>query len=117
MHAIRIVARVLESVQVLMHVSRWWALHDVAFAAVGGAALSVTGLALRTARPTALRQWVKCVDRLLGNTHFSSYCQKRNDRLAARSALPPSSAFSSSALVRPAGSSFGATDVAIIVMT
>src|SRR5262245_19096691 len=45
------------------------------------------------------------------------YCQKRNVRLAARSALPPSSALSSSGRVRPAGSSFGSSEVAIIVIT
>jgi len=45
MHAGRIVARVLD-----------------------GASLSLTGLALRTARPTALRHRVKCVDRLMSTT-------------------------------------------------
>ena len=47
----------------------------------------------------------------------SSYCAKRSTRLAARSAFPPSSAFSNSGLVRPAGSSPGSTVVAMIVMT
>ena len=70
MHASRIVARVLEGVQDLMHAARCRALHDVVGAAVGGAALSLTGLALRTSRPTALRHRVKCVDRLLSNTYL-----------------------------------------------
>jgi len=72
MHARRIVARVLSGVQDLMHASRWHALHDVVDAAVSGASLSLTGLALRTARPTALRHRVKCVDRLLGNAHLGA---------------------------------------------
>lgn len=84
MHASRIVARVMEGVQVLMHASRWQALHDVALAAVGGGALSVTGLALRTVRPTALRHRVKCVDRLLGNTHLSIERQALYTALARR---------------------------------
>jgi hypothetical protein len=90
MHASRIVARVLESVQDLMHVSRWRALHDVVGAAVGGAALSLTGLALQTARPTALRHRVKCVDRLLGNVHLGVERQALYAALARRwlSGLP-----------------------------
>jgi len=39
-------------------------LHDVADAAVSGASLSLTNLALCTTRPTSLRHRVKCVDRL-----------------------------------------------------
>lgn len=46
-----------------------------------------------------------------------SYCQKRNERLAAPSALPPSSAFSNSAFVRPGFNAFGSTSVAMIVIT
>lgn len=70
MHASRIVARVLGCVQDLMHASRWRALHDVVSASVSGAPLSLTGLALHTARATIVRHRVKCVDRLLGNTHL-----------------------------------------------
>ena len=84
MHASRIVARVLDDVQDLMHASRWRALHDIASAAVGGASLSLTGLALRTARPTALRHRVKCVDRLLGNAHLGIERQTIYAALARR---------------------------------
>lgn len=84
MHASRIVARVLNGVQGLMHASRWRALHDIASAAVGGASLSLTGLALRTARPTALRHRVKCVDRLLGNAHLGIERQAIYAALAQR---------------------------------
>lgn len=72
MHASHIVARVLGGVQDLMHAGRFRALHDVAAAAVAGALLSLTGLALHTARPTALRHRVKCIDRLLGNRHLAA---------------------------------------------
>ncbi len=72
MHASSIVARVLVGVQDLMHAGRFKALHDVAAAAVAGALLGLTALALRTARPTALRHRVKCVDRLLGNRHLAT---------------------------------------------
>ncbi len=72
MHASSIVARVLGGVQDLMHAGRFKALHDVAAAAVAGALLNLTGLALRTARQTALRHRVKCVDRLLGNRHLAT---------------------------------------------
>jgi len=72
MHANRIVARILEGVQDWMHCSRWRALRDVACAAASGASVSLTGLALRTTRPTVLRHRVKCVDRLLGNTHLAT---------------------------------------------
>lgn len=90
MHASRIVARVLDGVQDLMHASRWRALHDVAAAAVSGAALSLTYLALRTTRATTLRHRVKCVDRLLGNTHLSAERQAVYAALARRwlSGLP-----------------------------
>lgn len=70
MHASRIVARILADVQEAMHAGRWRALHDVVCAAVAGASLSLTALALRTVRTTALRHRVKCVDRLLGNAHL-----------------------------------------------
>ena len=90
MHASRIVARVLDGVQDLMHASRWRALHDVADAAVSGASLSLTNLALRTTRPTTLRHRVKCVDRLLGNAHLGLERQSLYAALARRwlSGLP-----------------------------
>lgn len=72
MHAGSIVARVLVGVQDLMHAGRFKALHDVAAAAVAGALLGLTALALRTARQTALRHRVKCVDRLLGNRYLAA---------------------------------------------
>lgn len=84
MHASHIVARVLGGVQDLMHTSRYKALHDVAAAAVAGALLNLTGLALRTARPTALRHRVKCVDRLLGNRHLATERQAVYAALARR---------------------------------
>ena len=71
MHANHIVARLLGGVQSLMHASRWRALHDVSNAAVSGASLSLTSLALRTNRTTMLLHRVKCVDRLLGSIHLS----------------------------------------------
>ena len=84
MHASHIVARVLGGVQDLMHAGRFKALHDVAAAAVAGALLNLTGLALRTARPTALRHRVKCVDRLLGNRHLATERQAVYAALARR---------------------------------
>jgi len=73
-----------------MHASRWQALRDVSDAAVDGASLSLTGLALRTIRQTALRHRVKCVDRLLGNAHLSIERQALYAALARRwlSGLP-----------------------------
>lgn len=71
MHANQIVSRIMDGVQDWMHTRRWCALRDVACAAVSGASVSLTGLALRTRRLTTLRHRVKCVDRLLGNTHLA----------------------------------------------
>lgn len=90
MHASRIVSRMLEGVQDLMHAARCRVLHDVVSAAVSGGALSLTGLALRCARPTALRHRVKCVDRLLRNVHLGVERQALYAALARRwlSGLP-----------------------------
>ena len=84
MHASSIVARVLSGVQDLMHAGRFKVLHDVAAAAVAGALLNLTGLALCVARPTALRHRVKCVDRLLGNRHLATERQAVYAALARR---------------------------------
>ena len=84
MHASHIVARILDGVQDLMHASRWRALRDVTNAAVSGASLSLTGLALRTSRSTVLRHRVKCVDRLLGNAHLGGERQGIYAALARR---------------------------------
>jgi hypothetical protein len=90
MHANQIVARILDGVQDWMHASRWRALCDVANAAASGAPVSLTGLALRTRRSTALRHRVKCVDRLLGNAHLGIERQAIYAALAQRwlSGLP-----------------------------
>jgi hypothetical protein len=55
-----------------MHAARWQALRDVAVSAVCGRALTLTALALGTARATSVRHRVKCVDRLLANPHLES---------------------------------------------
>lgn len=65
-----IVSRLLRCCEPLMHAARWKALRDVALSAVGGRALSLTTLALGTARETSVRHRVKCVDRLLANPHL-----------------------------------------------
>jgi hypothetical protein len=90
MHANQIVARILDGVQDWMHARRWRALCDVANAAASGAAVSLTGLALCTKRPTTLRHRVKCVDRLLGNTLLAIERQAIYAALARRwlSGLP-----------------------------
>jgi hypothetical protein len=73
-----------------MHAGRWRALHDIAGAAVRGAWLSLTALALGTTRATALRHRVKCVDRLLANVHLRAERQAIYAALARRwlSGLP-----------------------------
>ena len=70
MHAKPIVARLFSAVHPWMHAARERALTDVVLSAVNGNALSLCALALGTARATALRHRVKCVDRLLGNDHL-----------------------------------------------
>jgi Transposase DDE domain len=67
-----IVSRLLQCCQGFMHAARWRALRDVSTAAVNGQALTLSALALGTQRATSQRHRVKCVDRLLGNTHLSS---------------------------------------------
>lgn len=84
MHARRIVARVLQTVQPSMHAARYQVLSDVACAAVGGSALSLTQLALGTGRSTALRHRVKCVDRLLSNRHLHAHREALYQALALR---------------------------------
>jgi hypothetical protein len=56
-----------------MHVARWRALHDVVVSSVNGCALSLVALAVGTPRATAVRHRVKCVDRLLGNSHLEAH--------------------------------------------
>lgn len=77
----RIVSRVLGCCAPFMHAKRLQALCDVVGAAVGGSWLSLSSLAGRTRRATALRHRVKCVDRLLGNVHL------REEREAVYGAL------------------------------
>ena len=67
-----IVSRLLRCCVPLMHAARWQALRDVAVSAVCGRALTLTSLALGTARLTSVRHRVKCVDRLLANPHLES---------------------------------------------
>lgn len=67
-----IVSRLLRCCVPLMHAARWQALRDVAVSAVCGRALTLTALALGTARATSVRHRVKCVDRLLANRHLES---------------------------------------------
>ena len=50
-----IVSRLLRCCEPLMHAARWQALRDVALSAVSGKALSLTALALETARETSVR--------------------------------------------------------------
>jgi len=64
-----------------MHAARWQALCDVSVSAVDGRPLTLTSLALGTARTTNVRHRVKCVDRLLGNPHL------KDERIAAYGAL------------------------------
>lgn len=65
-----IVSRLLRCCVPLMHATRWQVLRDIAVSAVGGRALTLTSLALGTSRATSVRHRVKCVDRLLGNSHL-----------------------------------------------
>ena len=76
-----IVAQLLKCCEPVMHAARWQALHDVSIAAVNGRPLTLTSLALGTARTTSVRHRVKCVDRLLGNPHL------KDERIAAYGAL------------------------------
>ena len=65
-----IVSRLLQCCVPFMHAARWRALHDVATAAVCGKSLTLSALALSTTRDTNLRHRIKCVDRLLANSHL-----------------------------------------------
>ena len=69
-----IVTRLLQCCLPFMHAARWQALRDVAHAAVGGKALTLTALALGTSRDIHLRHRIKCVDRLLANAHLEQEC-------------------------------------------
>lgn len=82
-----IVARLLRCCVPLMHAARWQVLCDVAVSAVCGRALTLTSLALGTARTTSVRHRVKCVDRLLANPHLESeridaYCALAHEWLS-----------------------------------
>lgn len=76
-----IVAQLMKCCEPIMHAARRRALHDVSVSAVNGRPLSLTGLALGTARHTSVRHRVKCVDRLLANPHL------KDERVAAYAAL------------------------------
>ena len=66
------VARVLEPCKAFVHAARLRVLDEAVTAAFNGKALSLTALALGLSRETALRHRVKCIDRLLCNTHLDS---------------------------------------------
>ena len=73
MHTQHIVTQVMECCLPLMHAARWCALRDFAVSAVNGRALSLVALAVGTPRTTNVRHRVKCVDRLLGNSHLEAH--------------------------------------------
>ena len=73
MHTTTIVAQVMQACLPLMHATRWCALRDVVVSAVNGHALGLVALAVGTPRTTKVRHRVKCVDRLLGNTHIEAH--------------------------------------------
>jgi hypothetical protein len=77
----RIVARLLDCCSSFMHARRLGALGDIVCSAVCGHWLSLSALACGSARATALRHRIKCVDRLLGNAHL------QRERLAVYRAL------------------------------
>jgi len=56
-----------------MHAARWFALRDVVVSSVNGHALGLVALAVGTPRTISVRHRVKCVDRLLGNTHLKTH--------------------------------------------
>lgn len=76
-----IVSRLLRCCEPLMHAARWQVLRDVTLSAVCGRPLTLTALALGTARETSVRHRVKCVDRLLANRHLE------DERIAVYRAL------------------------------
>ena len=73
MHTPTIVTQVMQCCLPLMHAARWRALHDVVVSSVNGHALSLVALAVGTPRTISVRHRVKCVDRLLGNTHLKAH--------------------------------------------
>jgi hypothetical protein len=56
-----------------MHAARWCALRDVVVSSVNGHALGLVALAVGTPRTISVRHRVKCVDRLLGNSHLKAH--------------------------------------------
>lgn len=94
MHTQNIVTQVMGCCLPLMHAARWCALRDVAVSAVNGRALSLVALAVGTPRTTNVRHRVKCVDRLLGNSHleahrFDLYAALARQWLSAHSSKSP----------------------------
>lgn len=73
MHTPTIVAQVMQCCLPLMHAARWCALRDVVVSSVNGHALGLVALAVGTPRTISVRHRVKCVDRLLGNTHLKAH--------------------------------------------
>ena len=73
MHTATIVTQVMRCFLPIMHAARWRALHDVVTSSVKGHALGLVALAVGTPRTTSVRHRVKCVDRLLGNSHIEAH--------------------------------------------
>jgi len=73
MYTTTVVTQVMQACLPLMHAARWCALRDVVVSAVNGHALGLVALAVGTPRTTKVRHRVKCVDRLLGNTHLEAH--------------------------------------------
>lgn len=73
MHTATIVTQVMRCCLPIMHTARWRALHDVVTSSVNGHALGLVALAVGTPRTTSVRHRVKCVDRLLGNSHLKAH--------------------------------------------
>lgn len=73
MHTPTIVAQVMQCCLPFMHAARWCALRDVVVSSVNGHALGLVALAVGTSRTISVRHRVKCVDRLLGNTHLKAH--------------------------------------------
>ena len=73
MHTPTIVAQVMQCCLPFMHAARWFALRDVVVSSVNGHALGLVALAVGTPRTISVRHRVKCVDRLLGNTHLKAH--------------------------------------------
>lgn len=84
MQTLRIVSRLIAECMPTMHATRRQALTDVCHSAVCGSWLSLSALAFGTGRATSLRHRVKCVDRLLGNTHLHQERQAIYGALAHR---------------------------------